>query len=206
MIDPALAELAAAIRACRICRDAPLGAPLPHEPRPILWESSSARVMIASQAPGNRAHQSGIPFDDPSGVRLREWLGVTREEFYHPHNFIIAPMGMCFPGYDAAGSDIPPRRECAPTWRKPLLSLMPQVDLVLLIGQYAQNWHLGRRGGMSLTATVEGWRSIYGRNEGARMIPLPHPSWRNTGWLKKHPWFEKELLPVLQHEIRARIF
>lgn len=200
-----LAALAAEIRACRICRDRPWTTPLPHEPRPILVESETARVLIASQAPGTRAHASGVPFDDASGNRLREWLGVTRDEFYRPGNFIIAPMGFCFPGQDAAGGDLPPRRECAPVWRERLLASMPQVDLVLVIGLYAQAWHLGRARSASLTETVANWRAVFAGQTSPRVLPLPHPSWRNTSWIKRHPWFEAELLPVLRAEVRCRL-
>lgn len=201
----ALAALAAEIRACRICRDRPRDRPLPHEPRPILAESDRARIMIASQAPGTKAHASGVPFDDASGNRLREWLGVSRQEFYRPGSFIIAPMGFCFPGQDAAGGDLPPRRECAPAWRERLLALMPQVDLVLCIGLYAQAWHLGAARSRSLSETVANWRALWEADDGRRVLPLPHPSWRNTSWLKRHPWFESELLPVLRREVRLRL-
>ena len=203
-LQPDLDALAARIRACRICRDAPLGPPLPHEPRPVLVPSATAKILIASQAPGTKVHLSGMPFTDASGDRLRDWLGVTREEFYDPRLFAIAPMGFCFPGQDAKGADLPPRRECAPAWRAPLLALMPQVELVLAIGLYAQAWHLG--GGPRL-AHRDGadWRAIYDAAAGRSVIPLPHPSWRNTGWLKRNPWFETDLLPFLRTEIRDRI-
>lgn len=201
-----LAAFTETIRACRICRDHPWREPLPHEPQPILVESATARVLIASQAPGTRAHASGVPFDDASGNRLRDWLGVSREEFYRPGNFIIAPMGFCFPGQDEAGGDLPPRRECAPTWREPLLRLMPQVELVLTIGLYAQAWHLGKDRRRSLTETVRDFRAVFEQPACPRILPLPHPSWRNTAWLKRNPWFEADLLPLLRHEIRQRIF
>ncbi len=165
----------------------------------------TARILIAGQAPGLRVHETGLPFNDRSGDRLRDWLGVTREEFYDPALFAIVPMGFCFPGYDAKGGDLPPRRECAPAWRARLVASMPQVTLVLTIGQYAQAWHLGARREKSLTATVANWRTIFESGEGVRHLPLPHPSWRNTGWLRKNPWFEAELLPVLRREIRMRI-
>ena len=167
--------------------------------------SSTARVLIAGQAPGTRVHATGLPFNDRSGDRLRDWMGVTREEFYEPANFAIAPMGFCFPGQDAKGGDLPPRRECAPAWRAPLLATMPQIELVLAIGLYAQRWHLGQEFGRSLTHNVENWRSIFLRNTSPRIIPLPHPSWRNTGWLKRHSFFESELLPMLRREIRLSI-
>lgn len=198
-------ELVSAIRACRICRDAPLTTPLPHEPRPVVVASSTARVLIAGQAPGTRVHASGLPFDDRSGDRLRDWLGVSRDEFYNPTKFAIAPMGFCFPGQDAKGGDLPPRRECAPAWRTPLIAAMPQVELVLAIGQYAQAWHLGDLRRPSMTETVANWRAIFMRNVSPRVLPMPHPSWRNTAWLKKNPWFETDLLPVLRREVDALI-
>lgn len=205
-MEPDLADLVAEIRACRICRDAPTaGPPLPHEPRPVVVASSVARVLIAGQAPGTRVHASGLPFDDRSGDRLRQWLGVDRAAFYDPDNFAIVPMGFCFPGQDAKGGDLPPRRECAPAWRKRLMELMPQIDLILVIGMYAQFWHLGTPRGANLTDTVAGWRDIFMRNAAPRILPLPHPSWRNTAWLKRNPWFEADLLPALRTEIAMRL-
>lgn len=200
-----LERLTDAARACRICVDAPLGKPLPHEPRPVLRPSSTARILLASQAPGTKVHLSGMPFTDASGDRLRAWLGVTSEEFYDTDKFAIVPMGFCFPGQDAKGADLPPRKECAPAWRAPFMALMPQIDIVLTIGIYAQSWHMGaaRRG--SLTETVRDWRAIWDSGAGPKVLPLPHPSWRNTGWLKQNPWFEIELLPFLRSEIRSRI-
>ncbi len=200
-----LARLLEQIGACRICRDAPAGAVLPHEPRPVVVASSTAKILIAGQAPGTRVHATGLPFNDRSGDRLRDWMGVTREEFYDPDLFATVPMGFCFPGQDARGSDLPPRRECAPAWRKPLMEAMPQIELVLAIGLYAQSFHLGGLRGKSLTETVGDWRRIFMRNERPRVIPLPHPSWRNTAWLKRNPWFEAELLPVLRKEIAMRL-
>ena len=194
-------ETAAALRACRLCRDAPVyGAALPQEPRPIVQGSATARLCIASQAPGNRAHRSGIPFMDPSGVRLRSWLGLDEPAFYDAARVAILPMGACFPGLDAKGGDKPPRRECAERWRETLFSGLPALDLVLVIGQYAQGWHLGRVEG-GLTAMVRNWRSILDQPRRPRVLPLPHPSWRNNGWLKAHPWFEADLLPVLKAEV-----
>lgn len=199
-----LEALRAAVAACRVCRDAPArGAEyrLPHEPRPVAVISSTARILIAGQAPGLRVHQSGLPFDDASGNRLRQWLGVTREEFYDPNHFAIVPMGFCFPGYDAHGSDLPPRRECAPRWRSQIIEAMPQVELVLAIGQYAQAFHLGDRRAATMTETVRNWRSHLGSNRGPAVLAMPHPSWRNTSWLKKNLWFETDLLPVLQERV-----
>lgn len=204
--DRQLARLVERIRACRICRDTPLGAPLPQEPRPVLQVSSSARLCVCSQAPGTRVNASGMPFTDPSGERLRSWMAVTPEEFYDASRLAIVPMGFCFPGLDAKGGDLPPRRECAPAWHASLFDALPQFELVLLVGQYAQRWHLGRRAKGSLTETVENWRS-YVAEDAARpkFLPMPHPSWRNNHWLKGHPWFEAELLPFLRQEVRRLI-
>ncbi|MEO3387422.1 uracil-DNA glycosylase family protein [Mesorhizobium sp. CAU 1741] len=200
-----LDALVAHIRACRICRDRPSGSPLPHEPRPVVVASSCAPILIAGQAPGTKVHATGLPFNDRSGDRLRDWMGVTREAFYDAGKFAIAPMGFCFPGQDARGGDLPPRRECAPAWRAALVAAMPQVELVLAIGAHAQAWHLGNARARNLTETVANWRSILMRNTAPRVLPLPHPSWRNTGWLRKNPWFEDDLLPVLRREISMRI-
>lgn len=204
-MEEGLARLADTIRACRICRDAPLGRPLPHEPRPVLSPSSSARILIAGQAPGTRVHASGLSFTDPSGDRLRGWLGVDLETFYDPDRFAIAAMGFCFPGLDDKGGDLPPRRECAPAWRALLMAEMPQIEIVLAIGLHAQRWHLGPDCGQNLTETVSHWRAIVARPRRPKVFPLPHPSWRNTGWLKRHPWFEAELVPALRQEIGSRI-
>ena len=200
-----LEALAGRARGCRLCVEAPTGLPLPHEPRPVLAPSSSARILIAGQAPGTRVHASGVPFTDPSGDRLRDWLGVDAETFYDSRRFAILPMGFCFPGLDARGSDLPPRRECAPAWRAPLMALMPQLELVLTIGLYAQAWHLGDKRKPSLTDTVRDWRTLWDSGAHPRVLPLPHPSWRNSGWLKRNPWFENELLPFLKAEIADRI-
>ena len=178
---------------------------MPHEPRPVLVPSTTARILIAGQAPGTKVHATGIPFNDASGDRVRGWRGVTRAEFYDPRLFAILPMGFCFPGQDAKGGDLPPRKECAPAWRASLLALMPHIELVLAVGGYAQKWHLGGRIGPSLTETMLNWRSIFEQPDVPRVMPLPHPSWRNTVWLKRHPWFEADLLPVLKAEIRHRI-
>lgn len=201
--------LSDAIARCRICRDCPAGGlerRMPHEPRPVAYLSATARVLIAGQAPGFRVHETGVPFNDASGDRLRQWLGVDREIFYDRSRFAIAPMGFCFPGYDENGHDLPPRRECSPRWRKAVMDAMPQVELILAIGQYAQAWHLGPVRRKTMTETVAQWRDVLLSNRpGPRMLPLPHPSWRNTGWLKRHPWFEAEVLPVLRREVSLLI-
>ncbi|HEY0124320.1 MAG TPA: uracil-DNA glycosylase family protein [Rhizobium sp.] len=198
-----------AIAACRVCRDAPIRGEadrLPHEPRPVAVLSATARILIAGQAPGLRVHESGLPFNDASGDRLRQWLGVDRDSFYDPDHFAIVPMGFCFPGYDAAGSDLPPRRECAPLWRQKAMEAMPQIELVLTIGQYAQAWHLGAARMASMTETVLEWRRYLLTNQSPAVLPLPHPSWRNSGWLKRNPWFETELLPVLRERVKTLIY
>jgi uracil-DNA glycosylase len=192
------------IAACRICRDTPLrGADhrLPHEPRPVAVISTKARVLIAGQAPGLKVHDSGLPFNDASGDRLRAWLQVDRDSFYDRDRFAIVPMGFCFPGYDTKGSDLPPRRECAPRWRQPVIAAMPQIELVLAVGQYAQAWHLGSGRRETMTETVRAWRSFLFTNSGPAILPLPHPSWRNSGWIKQNPWFTEELLPALRERI-----
>lgn len=192
-----LERLVGDIQACRICIESPRNRPLPHEPRPVLRVSHSARICVAGQAPGTRVHASGMPFTDPSGERLRDWMGVTPDEFYDLMRIAIVPMGFCFPGRNAKGGDLPPRRECAELWHVRLFELMPKLELTLLVGQYAQIWHLGRTRKESLTDTVAAWRDYY-----PRYLPLPHPSWRNNAWIKKNPWFEEELLPVLKADIR----
>lgn len=199
-LDP----LRVAISQCRICRDNPRKGsnPLPHEPRPVAVISSKAKILIASQAPGLRVHESGLPFNDASGNRLRDWLGVDRDTFYNPDCFAIVPMGFCFPGYDKNGSDLPPRRECAPQWRDQVMSAMPQIELILTIGLYAQRWHLGDELQGNMTETVAQWRRYLNRNSGTKVMALPHPSWRNTGWLKRNLWFEEELLPILKDTVR----
>ncbi len=199
----ALDDLVSQIKVCRICVEHPAGKSLPHEPRPVVVPSQTARVLIAGQAPGVRVHASGVPFTDPSGDRLRNWLGVTADQFYNPDLFAIAPMGFCFPGLDTHGGDLPPRKECANFWRARLLTLMPQVDLVLAIGGYAQAWHLKPERYSSVTQAVFEWRSHLAITP--KVFALPHPSWRNSGWLKRNPWFETELLPVLRQEVASRL-
>lgn len=199
-----LETLLSSIRACRLCRDQPrYGAPLDHEPRPIIQASDSARICIASQAPGNKVHKSGRPFDDPSGARLREWLEIDEASFYDPSKVAIVPMGFCFPGLTPAGADLPPRRECAERWRSGLFAQLPNLKLLLVIGGYAQRWHLGPEAGKSgVNETVKRWREFYQRDPLVRKFPLPHPSWHNNKWLKQNPWFENDVLPVLRTDVR----
>lgn len=192
-------EIACRVRSCRICRDAPVyPPPLPHEPVPLLQGSASARLCIAGQAPGIRAHERQKTFADPSGDRLRQWLNINYDTFYDPTRIAIIPMGSCFPGFDAKGSDLPPRRECAEHWRSSIFTSLKKIELILTIGQYAQQWHLQTQQKMNVTETVKQWRFFLESPQKPRVLPLPHPSWRNNRWLKNNPWFEAELLPVLQ--------
>lgn len=202
-MSKALQKLADEIVACRHCVEPERKRPLPHEPRPVFIVSSTAKLCIAGQAPGTRVHASGVPFTDPSGVRLRDWLGVSEEEFYDAGRVAIVPMGFCFPGLDTKGGDLPPRRECAPLWRARLFAELPHVELIVLVGLYAQRWHLGKAIGASMTETVRRWRAYLDVETGPRMLPVPHPSWRNNAWLKKNPWFATELLPRLRSDVRT---
>ena len=199
-----LQQLLKEIRSCRICRDAPDGPVLPHDPRPVVQVSSTAKVLIAGQAPGTRVHQSGRPFTDPSGDRLRQWMGIDNDVFYDEARIAIIPMGFCFPGLDKRGGDLPPRPECAAHWREQLLAQLPSVELILVIGQYAQAWHLGSLCRSSLTETVRNWRETYDELN-PPVITLPHPSWRNNTWLKNNPWFECEVLPVVKADVKRLI-
>ncbi len=187
--------LAADIQNCRLCADRFAKTASGHEPRPVPWFRASARLLIVGQAPGARVHESGRPFTDPSGDRLRDWMGVNAETFYDRGHIAILPMAFCFPGYNAKGSDLPPPPICASTWRNRVLDMLPDIRLTLLVGGYSQKWHLGNRA--SVTATVAAWR-----DHAPTRFPLPHPSWRNTAWIRKNPWFETELLPELRANVR----
>ena len=187
-----LPSLLADVRACTLCT-----AHLPLGPRPVLQVHPAARILIAGQAPGSRVHATGVPFDDPSGDRLRDWMGIDKQTFYDAARVAILPMGFCFPGTGNSG-DLPPRPECAPAWRDRLLATMPNIGLTLVIGQYAQAWHLKGRARATLTETTLAWRDY-----GPTMIPLPHPSPRNNIWLKRNPWFVEELLPTLRKRVGA---
>lgn len=200
-----IATLMASIRGCRICVENPERRPLPHEPRPVAVLSETARVAICGQAPGTRVHASGIPFTDPSGERLREWMGVDTRIFYDSRRVAIVPMGFCFPGVDKRGSDLPPRKECARHWRARVFAAMPQIGLMLLVGHHAQKWHLGAQCRSSLTETVGDWRDILAATNRPAMMPLPHPSWRNNAWIRKNTWFSNELLPELRRLVQNSI-
>lgn len=192
VMDDALTSLLQDIRQCRICADA-----LAHEPRPVLRAERTARLVICGQAPGTRVHASGLPFNDPSGVRLREWLDMDPDAFYDSSRVAIVPMGFCFPGLDAKGGDLPPRRECAPQWHEKVRNELPAVRLTVLVGRYSQAFYLGRGTG-SLTETVKNWREYM-----PAFFPLPHPSWRNNAWLKRNPWFAEDVLPELRRAVRS---
>ena len=189
MNTESLNGLVTEVRACTICEPH-----LPNGVRPVLQVNSDAKILIPGQAPGRRVHATGIPFDDPSGDRLRDWMGVTREQFYNPQLFAIVPMGFCYPGTGNSG-DLPPRPECAATWRARLLRQLPRIETTLVIGKYAHDYHFGKSN-LTVTRLVENWQQHW-----PRRLPLPHPSPRNNIWLKKNPWFETKVVPV----IRARI-
>ncbi len=184
-----LQRLANEVRRCTLCTEQ-----LELGPRPILQVSTKAKILIAGQAPGTKVHATGIPFNDPSGDRLREWMGIDRDVFYDPDQIALLPMGFCYPGKGKSG-DLPPIPLCAETWRSKLLGLMPQIELTLVVGQYAIGWHV-EQPAKTLTATVQNWR-----DQGDRLLPLPHPSPRNNIWLKKNPWFEAEVVPHLRSRV-----
>jgi len=188
MSNETMIDLLAAVRACTACE-----ANLPAGPRPVLQAHAAARVLIAAQAPGRKVHATGVPFDDASGERLRDWLGLTRDTFYDARQVAILPMAFCYPGQGRSG-DLPPRPECAARWRAPLLAQLTRVRLTLVIGQYAQRYHLPELAHQSMSDIVEqGPHTLW-----PDVVPLPHPSPRNNIWLKRHPWFESRLLPALR--------
>jgi uracil-DNA glycosylase len=186
------------IAACRICAERFAATETAHAPRPVVWFRPGARILIAGQAPGMRVHRSGRPFDDPSGERLRAWLGMSEDAFYDMSRVAIVPMAFCFPGYDAKGSDLPPPPICARTWHTRVMDTLPGLRLTVLVGGHAHRWHLGTRA--PVTQTVAAWR-----DHAPRLFPLPHPSWRNTAWLKRNPWFETDLLPPLRAQVRKAL-
>lgn len=183
------------IASCKLCAGRFAATETRHAPRPVTWFGGSARVLIAGQAPGLRVHESGKPFTDRSGDRLRQWMNVDEATFYDTGKIAIVPMAFCFPGYDAKGSDLPPPKLCANTWRASILDALGHIPLTLLIGGYAQTWHLSNAP-KTVTETVRAWQEFL-----PAALPLPHPSWRNTAWIKKNPWFEADVLPAL----RARV-
>lgn len=187
-----LDALKKAAAACRLCEPH-----LPLGPRPVFQVSRKARILVAAQAPGTRVHETGITFNDPSGDRLRDWMGIDRELFYNPEQFAILPMGFCYPGRGTSG-DLPPRQECALAWRQHFLDRLPNIQLSLIIGQYAQGWHFRESPHRTLTERVRDWQSFP-----ASLIPLPHPSPRNNIWLRRNPWFEEELVPDLRRRVAS---
>ena len=187
-----LPSLVKQIRNCDVCKSK-----LPLGPRPVFQISTNAKILVAGQAPGIRVHRSGVPFDDPSGDRLRLWMGVDKETFYDEQTLAILPMAFCYPGTGKSG-DLPPTPECAEKWRQDLLSKLPNLKLTLLIGQYAIQYHLGKNKKNNLTETVRNWKSY-----GPGILPLPHPSPRNNIWLKKNPWFERDVLPNLKLQVNS---
>ncbi|KEO60494.1 uracil-DNA glycosylase family protein [Thioclava indica] len=188
------ATLQEQIRACRICAQRFRATATRHEPRPVVWFERGAKVLVVGQAPGVRVHETGRPFTDRSGDRLRDWMGLDEATFYDRARIAIVPMAFCFPGYDAKGSDLPPPAICAKTWREKVMAELGPPDLTLVIGGAAQRWHLGTR---NVSDTVASWR-----DHAPRLFPLPHPSWRNTGWLKRNPWFEADLIPALRARVK----
>lgn len=187
-----LPTLLTAVRACRVCE-----AHLPLGPRPVVQAGAGARILVVGQAPGARVHATGVPWDDPSGDRLRTWMGIDKTVFYDARQIALIPMGMCYPDR-GAGGDLPPRPECAPLWMDPLRAQLPQVELTLLIGLYAQRYFLGNRLRRTMTETVHHWQDF-----APAFVPLPHPSPRNTPWFKRHPWIEQDLLPTLRSRVQA---
>jgi uracil-DNA glycosylase len=196
--DRAFIDLPDRIRSCRLCADRFAATATAHAPRPVAWFRPGARVLVAGQAPGMRVHQVGRPFFDPSGDRLRYWMGIDTATFYDRGRIAVVPMAFCFPGYDAKGADLPPPPVCARTWHERVMAALGEVPLTLLVGGYAHRWHLGTAGAKGgVTATVARWR-----DHAPRVFPLPHPSWRNSAWLKRNPWFADEVLPALSARVK----
>jgi uracil-DNA glycosylase len=195
---PGMTTLHDQILGCRLCTERFAATRTAHWPRPVPWFRPSARLLIAGQAPGARVHESGKPFDDASGDRLRDWLGVDRDTFYDLSRIACVPMAFCFPGYDAKGSDLPPPAMCRQTWHEQVIASMPDLRLRVLVGGYAQAYHLGAK--TNVTETVKAWRDHL-----PETLPLPHPSWRNTAWLRRNPWFETELIPILRARVQEAL-
>ncbi|MBC6438707.1 MAG: uracil-DNA glycosylase family protein [Rhodobacteraceae bacterium] len=187
-------SLADEIRRCRLCAGQFRATATGHAPRPVVWFDPAARILVAGQAPGRRVHETGLPFNDRSGDRLRDWMGLDRAQFYDRSRLAIVSMAFCFPGYDAHGRDLPPPKICAATWRERVMATLPNIALTLLVGGSAHNWHLGRKA--RVADTVAAWHSLP-----PGVMALPHPSWRNTDWLRKNPWFAARLLPVLRTRV-----
>lgn len=191
-------DLISDIRACRLCADRFAGTATEHAPRPVVWARPGARILVAGQAPGARVHESGRPFTDPSGDRLRDWLGIGEDVFYDRDKLAVVPMAFCFPGYNAKGSDLPPPPICARTWHAQMMDALGEVRLRVLIGSYALKWHLGWKG--RVNDAVAAWR-----DHAPGTFVLPHPSWRNTGWLKRNPFFEQDVVPALRAAVQEAL-
>lgn len=191
--ESTLGDVLADVRACRLC-----AGELPLEPRPVLHVGPAARLLLISQAPGTKVHETGLSFNDRSGDRLREWLGISRETFYGNERLGIMAVGFCYPGRDAGGGDKPPMKRCAPTWHTRLRPLLPRVELSLLVGHHAQAYYLGPRRKKTMTETVRAWREYM-----PEFLPLPHPSWRNMFWMNKNPWFARDVLPELRRQVKT---
>ena len=186
-----VSHIVKAVRTCSLCTNLPLG------PKPIFQLNPNAKILIAGQAPGRKTHHKGVPFDDPSGDRLRSWMGINRDTFYNELNIAILPMAFCYPGTGKSG-DLPPPTQCADQWRLKLLMLLPNIQLTMVIGQYALDWHLRNKQAGTLTATVKQWRDHW-----PQLLPMPHPSPRNNRWLKNNPWFSDEILPALKKQVAS---
>ncbi len=195
-----ISDLQSDIAGCDICKDRFAATKTRHAPRPVVWFEKGARILIAGQAPGAKVHESGVPFQDRSGDRLREWMGLDASDFYDRSLISIVPMAFCFPGYSAKGADLPPPPICAKTWRARAMGHLNDIRLTLLIGGHAQKWHLQATARSTVTQTVKNWRE-----RAPYIIPLPHPSWRNTAWINANPWFETELIPVLRTQVQKAL-
>lgn len=191
-------NLAQEIVTCRLCADRFAATKTAHAPRPVVWFQDTARILVAGQAPGLKVHNSGRPFTDASGDRLRDWMGIDVDTFYDRERIAIVPMAFCFPGYDDKGADLPPPKVCAETWHRDVVASLTKLRLTVLVGGYAHRWYLGTRGPVS--ETVAGFA-----DHAPSVIPLPHPSWRNTAWLRKNPWFETDVVPALRHAVREAL-
>jgi uracil-DNA glycosylase len=190
--SPSLLALAREAKACTACADR-----LPHAPRPVFLVGRAARLLIVGQAPGRRVHQTGVPWNDPSGDVLRAWLGMDRAAFYDTARIALVPVGLCYPG-TVDGVDLPPCPRCAPLWQPRFRAALPHVRLTLLVGSYAHAYYLGKARGRSVGETVRAWRRYL-----PGFLPLPHPSWRNRGWLQRNPWFEREVIPALRKRVKG---
>ncbi len=195
--DETLSQLKDRLQNCRLCAGRFAQTATAHEPRPVLWFQPGTPIVVAGQAPGKRVHDAGKPFFDPSGDRLRDWMGIDQSVFYDQDKLSVLPMAFCFPGYNEKGADLPPPPLCKNTWHIDIMAHLGPPPLLLLVGGYAQKWHLGKAAKGNVTETVRSFHAY-----APHVFPLPHPSWRNTAWLKKNPWFEADLLPKLRQRVQ----